>query len=279
MIRNKLFKFSVLSTACTWLVGCTSGCTSLLTKADRKLSGRHASVEHSAKLKFSDHTWIIKNSTDPVGPGPNYFSDSNVSIDSNRWMHLKIKNNPELNRWTTSEAILDRALGYGKYTFHITIENKHSWNSNFVFGAFTWDDLDDKKIKNENREIDFEISDWGIPGNASLQFAVQPVPDEGDRVEKTENLRRFDIDWKENQDLIYTLVWKPEEILFALETPPNASQPGKKVEYKYRGELNPNPGNAKIHLNFWIFHRRPLIQSLSESEVIIKDFSFNSSPS
>ncbi|OAD23457.1 conserved hypothetical protein, secreted, partial [Candidatus Thiomargarita nelsonii] len=42
------------------------------------------------QIVFSDITWQVKSSVSPVGPGPNYFSEDNVWLDENDWLHLKI---------------------------------------------------------------------------------------------------------------------------------------------------------------------------------------------
>jgi hypothetical protein len=44
-------------------------------------------------IEFSNYTWNIRaKSTEPQGPGPNYFSDSftNVNVDTKGFLNLKI---------------------------------------------------------------------------------------------------------------------------------------------------------------------------------------------
>src|SRR6266404_8443538 len=62
---------------------------------------------------WSGFDWRVKASTSPVGPGPNYFSDStnNVSIDAQGRLHLRITHVAGL--WQCAEIVLQRTLGYG----------------------------------------------------------------------------------------------------------------------------------------------------------------------
>ena len=68
-------------------------------------------------VKFSGFRWLVKNGQ-RVGPGPNYFSDSelNVAVAADG-LHLRIDRRD--GRWYTAEVIADRSLGYGVYTFRL----------------------------------------------------------------------------------------------------------------------------------------------------------------
>src|SRR5699024_1385942 len=76
--------------------------------------------DQSRIISFSDYDWLVKSSGDhTVGPGPNYFSDSegNVWVDDEGKLHLKIKK--ESSIWYNSEVTLLQSLGYGHYVFQI----------------------------------------------------------------------------------------------------------------------------------------------------------------
>src|SRR5947207_3205361 len=68
-------------------------------------------------LRWSGYDWIVKDSTGPVGPGPNRFSDSsrNVWVDPSGRLHLRIENRN--GRWWCAELWTTTALGYGNSVF------------------------------------------------------------------------------------------------------------------------------------------------------------------
>ena len=120
-------------------------------------------------FRWSGVDWWVKKSSSPVGPGPNYFSDStnNVSVDAQGRLHLRITHP---GNWQCSEIVLQRTLGYGTYAFHIG-SLVDALDPNIVFGLFTWSD----QPAFNNREIDFEGGRWSYPADyQDAQFVVQP---------------------------------------------------------------------------------------------------------
>src|SRR5205823_12143915 len=100
--------------------------------------------------------WIVKKSTrDRVGPGPNYFSDSeeNVRVDEAGQLHLLVTRRND--RWYAAEVVSRGSLGYGKYIFSLTGPGERL-NENMVLGLFTWSNAPDF----DHREIDIEFSRW-----------------------------------------------------------------------------------------------------------------------
>ena len=120
-------------------------------------------------ISFSGYTWEVKTSKSPVGPGPNYFSDSSkdVWVDEQGQLHLKVtKRN---GRWYCSEVISEKTFAYGKYIFYLA-SRIGQLNENVVLGLFTWDNAP----KYHHGEIDIEFSRWGQATNDNAQFVVQP---------------------------------------------------------------------------------------------------------
>src|SRR5882724_1787559 len=119
---------------------------------------------------WSGFDWRVKASTSPVGPGPNYFSDStnNVSIDAQGRLHLRITHVASL--WQCAEIVLQRTLGYGTYAYHIA-SPVDALDPHLVLGLFTWSD----QPAYTNREMDFEGGRWSYPGDyQDAQFVRQP---------------------------------------------------------------------------------------------------------
>ena len=122
-------------------------------------------------LHWSGLDWTVKTSAGPVGPGPNYFSDStnNVSVDAQGRLHLKITHP---GNWYCAEIVSQRTLGYGNYVFHVD-GTPATLDPNIVLGLFTW-----SNATNQNhREIDVEYARWSsVTDLNNAQFTVQPAP-------------------------------------------------------------------------------------------------------
>src|SRR5258708_3441244 len=107
------------------------------------------------RLRFSGYDWTVKSSDGRVGPGPNYFSDSNdnVLVDAQGRLHLLITQ-PN-GRWYCAEVISIRSFGYGTYRFYLDT-NLDNLDPQIVLGMFTWNDAP----AYNHREIDIEVSRW-----------------------------------------------------------------------------------------------------------------------
>jgi hypothetical protein len=119
---------------------------------------------------WSGFDWTVKTSTSPVGPGPNYFSDStnNVFIDSQGRLHLRITNDG--GTWHCAEVVTESTPGYGTYQFHLG-SNIDGLDPDVTLGLFTWSNESDFS----DREMDNECGRWENPLDyANSQFVLQP---------------------------------------------------------------------------------------------------------
>jgi hypothetical protein len=85
-------------------------------------------------IRFAGYEWKVKESKDPVGPGPNLFGSRGVRMDTAGRLHLAIVK--ERTGWFCSEVALNRSLGYGKYRFFVKFGKL---DRNAVLGLFLWD--------------------------------------------------------------------------------------------------------------------------------------------
>ncbi len=125
------------------------------------------------EVHFAGRVWDIKSSTQPVGPGPNYFSPfyDDVWVDDKGYLHLTIDKHNEI--WYSSEVISQDTMGYGTYTWVVQCD-PINFAENVVFGLFTWDDS--TFFSDGNSEVDIEFSKWGDATSTSpLTYSVQPV--------------------------------------------------------------------------------------------------------
>ncbi len=220
-------------------------------------------------ISFSGFDWLVKTSeksfSGTLGPGNNYFSNSenNVWIDHNGYLHLRITR--QRNKWYCAEVILVKPLGYKKYIFEVkgTIDQFHS---NVVGGIFTYlDGVDNAE------EIDIEFSKWGNrEDNTNSQYAIQPSDSIG-------NYTRFRFDLKKDEVTTHLFNWQPGKVGFESyfgswsDSTPDSS----KIIFRWNYDNKYVPANlsGKIHINLWLFQKHLIAPSDNpEAEMIIKSF-------
>ena len=162
---------------------------------------------YGRNVQFAGHSWGVKDSPDPVGPGSNRFSaDQHDAWVDEAGLHLTIHQHD--GNWYSTEVVLTENLGYGTYYFRTNSEVE-DLNTNATFGAFTWDNFgDDPRITAWPwREIDFEDSRWGNPAEATTsQTVIQPYDVAG-------NLARYTLpDLAGNPTLTRAFTWAPGRI-------------------------------------------------------------------
>src|SRR5689334_16865161 len=87
------------------------------------LAGAFADAQQAERpepgvVRFSGREWEVKDSGGSrVGPGPNWFSAANVSVDSAGKLHLKASERE--GGCVSSEVIASQSLGYGTYHFKV----------------------------------------------------------------------------------------------------------------------------------------------------------------
>lgn len=207
------------------------------------------------KVTWSGVTWAIKTSRSPVGPGPNLFDKSNVSLDGQGRLRLQIVRNTS-GAWTAAEIVGPATYGYGTYTF--TIDSPvDALDPNVVLGLFTWSD----RARFAHREIDIEFARWGDatePTNA--QYVVQPY-DTGS------HLGRFS--QPADAPTTHRFTWRSGRIDWqSLD-----SAGGTIAEYTYTGSDVPPSGDERVRLNLWLFGGAAPTDG-QPVEVIVSSFAF-----
>ena len=215
------------------------------------------------EIKFADCNWLVKDSHDrEVNPGHNFFDCSNVWVDDQNNLHLKITK--EDGQWRCAEVFTKDSLGDGFYTFTIA-SDLSSLDPNVVLGLFTWDEFAPHYA---NREMDIEISRWGDPANDNAQYIIQPADALG-------NLHTFNIEPCDLTATTHTLDWGVDGAAFESFYGPLRPSDGSNLisSWIYSGTSVPLPGNENIRLNLWL----PTGLATSDGnqvEVVITDFDF-----
>lgn len=211
-------------------------------------------------LSFSGYEWTVKSSDSPVGPGPNYFSDSsrNVWVDKKGRLHLKITMRD--GKWHCAEVVSQQNFGYGKYIFYLA-SRVDLLNENVVLGLFTWDDAPEYN----HREIDIEFSRWSDPANDNSQFVVQPWDSPG-------NMYRFNTYLKRRYST-HSFEWRNGNILFQ-SFKGSSADPRKLIEsWNYNGGDIPIPVNENPRINLWLYNGNSPSNNKA-AEVVINKFEF-----
>jgi len=213
------------------------------------------------KIEFSGHTWNVKASETRVGPGPNYFSDSqeDVWVDESGQLHLRIVYRN--NRWYCTEVFTSEPLGYGVYTFTLA-SRVDQLDKNVVLGLFTWDDT---APEYNYREIDIEFSRWGEEGGDNSQFVVQPGYHTGNR-------HQFNIALQGSHST-HWFNWNSGSVQFSSYQgrPPDLG--GEIETWVYTGPDIPPAGAGNARINLWLLNGDPPSDGQGV-EVIIEAFEF-----
>ncbi len=230
-------------------------------------------------LEFGGRTWAVKESPSPVGPGGNVFSDhpADVFVDGQGQLHLRVVFRDGV--WKSSEVVLVDDVGYGTYWF-TTESQVGSLDPNLTFGAFTWDPFcDDTTIPAwPNREIDFEDSRWGNPGDPfSSQVVVQPYDVPG-------NLVRYTTPFlSPTPTLTRHFTWQPHRVDYMVAkgqhspgtvTPADVVHESTYLHNPAAGRRVPPAGREKWRFNLWI-NGGGAPSNGQTAEVIISDFRFS----
>ena len=216
-------------------------------------------------ITFSGYAWWLKTSAGPVGPGPNYFSDStnNVWVDTQGWLHLRITNRS--NEWQCAEIVSARSFGYGSYRFELGFP-VDTLDPNVTLGLFTWSD----DPAYSDREIDVECGRWSNPSDVNnAQFVVQPY-------NLSNHLLRYRVPTGvTNSTQLFT--WQSNRVDFQSQTgsyTPNPPFTNLLKSWSFTDATAvPLRGDENIRLNLWLVSGVPPASS-NEVEVIIKSFDF-----
>jgi hypothetical protein len=214
---------------------------------------------------FSGFSWVVRNTVGKQGPGPNFFSDSCVRVDSLGWLHLRIIRDDASRQWRCPEITSSLKFGYGDYQF--VVEGQiDQFDKNIVLGLFNYSGNDGFD------EMDIEIARWGNTAFPNLNYTIWPsIKDSGKNSSATREFilkstlsthlfhrdadsvicSSFNGNSTDGKDLIFTSTFaRPASSISRLDMP--------------------------IHINFWLFGGNPPVDQ-KPVEVIIRSFQFTPS--
>lgn len=206
-------------------------------------------------INWSNYNWRVKKS-DLAGPGPNAFSDStsNVWVDENERMHLKITYYSA--KWQCSEIVLDSSYGYGTYKYQLD-SRVDSLDYNTIFAGFVYDTT--------AQEFDFEFSQrLAAPYNA--QYVVQPYYNPG-------NIIFYNM--IESPQTSHSVEWRSDRIVFKSWNGYADLPTAETLIYTwtYTGADIPTPLTERFRFNIYLYGGEAPV-SLIGDEVIVKSFKY-----
>jgi hypothetical protein len=211
---------------------------------------------YPTRISWGGQSWQVKTSQSAVGPGPNVFAASNVSVDASGRLHLAITRDAA-GRWTTAEVIGPTSHGYGTYAFTLA-SDVSALDPNVVLGLFTWSD----RAQQAHREIDVEFARWGVAGGSTnAQYVVQPADRAG-------HLARFA--QPSVSRTVHRFTWSPGRVAFESR---RLDTGALMASYTYAGSDVPKPGDEKVRLNLWLFNGAAPTNG-APVEVIVESFGF-----
>jgi hypothetical protein len=210
----------------------------------------------SKVIHFSGYDWSVRNAASDRGGQLNSYDPSNVWIDKNGSLHLRMEEHDGL--WTCAEVSLTRSLGYGSYVF--VVQDTSHFGPSAALGLYTNDDFrtDDVPV-----ELDIELSRWGIADNKNAQYVVQPfyVP---------ENVSRFTTP---AGVLTHTLRWESGRASFKTIRGSGIGSGAATISEHIFTSGVPAPAKETVHMGLYSY-RHTKTSSQQPVEVVIEKFEF-----
>ena len=123
-------------------------------------------------IRFSGYDWQVRD--EKLGhPGPNNWKGTNVWLDSNGDLHLKITQTD--GNWHSAEVQTTLSLGFGEYQFQV-VGRTDQLDPNVVLGLFSYPASNVGSDGSD--EIDIEYTKWGDPQSTDGNWTIYPAQPE-----------------------------------------------------------------------------------------------------
>ena len=222
-----------------------------------------AEAQAATPFVWKGHTWnVTSGGMAGVADG----SPSNVSIDNNGYLHLKITNTN--GTWTASELFTTDNLGFGTYQWQVD-GPIDVYDKNVVLGFFPYGPVANIG-KDGTNEIDIEFSRWGQANGPNADWTDYPSSG------KTQGETSFSFSLGGGTLSTSRFVWTSASIEDFLMTgiQPLGSTTGliKSWTYAPTDSMVDIPQQAMpLGINLWCF---AIPSDGKDEEVVIRDFAF-----
>jgi len=221
-----------------------------------------APLARAGAIRFAGHDWDVRSGQG--GPGPNAWSEANVSVDAQGQLHLRVSHRE--GRWSCAEVTMRQRLGFGRYVFQ-TRGPIDRLDDNVVLGLFNYPTGD--VGGDATNEIDLEFARWGAAKNPIGNFTVWPVEA---ALRQSTHPFAFTLT---GETSTHRFDWDAAGVGFR-------SWAGLEADGKVLGEWRFAPADAAkrigqrpmpVHLNLWLFQGKPPKDG-REVEIVIPSFRF-----
>jgi hypothetical protein len=221
------------------------------------ISGFRSSRPLHHTLQFSGYEWTVRAAPSERG-GHNEHDPSNAWTDAEGALHMRLSGEP--GKWTCSQVILNRSLGYG--TYRLVARDTANLDPAAVFAMYTLSDAGAAAADRNPREWDIEISRWGDPSSKNARFVVQPSYAGQNTV------------WFEAPSgvLSHEVTWKSDSVKMATSRGSGAGGGGVVAAHVFTSAV-PLPGDERFRINLYDFQRgQQLVKKASE--IVIERFEY-----
>lgn len=199
--------------------------------------------------------------------GPNNWNSSNVWIDENQRLHLKLRYSSSTASWTCAELYTKVKFSFG--TFRWFIEGAiDQFDPNVVFGLFTYGGVDG------TNEIDIEIAKWGQTDSRASNYFYTIYPYALGVARPTSSGTRLSLS---GTYTTHQFIWSPRLITLQIQGGFMTSSQTQNVIFSYKTPANFSCAipyvSAPLHMNLWAFRGKPPING-REVEIIIHGFQY-----
>lgn len=223
---------------------------------------------HAKTIVFSNIVWQVRDGDGY--PGPNHWSNKNVWVDENGWLHLRITY--KKGKWLCSGVYADAKFGFGQYWFY-TIGRLDRLDPNVALALFNYTNYEIGP--DQTNEIDIEFSKWGNTSATEFNTSYTVWP-------TNINLGRSAMMFKLNQSSLYSthgFIWDKKKIYFL-------SSDGHYSDYDnllsswvfsppdYLSRIPQHP--LPVYIYFYLVKGMHPITNSKKIEIIIKKFSYKS---
>jgi hypothetical protein len=207
-------------------------------------------------IRFSGYEWEVRQVPSNRGGKSNPYSARNAWTDERGFLHLRITR--QGNQWECAEIQLKHSLGRG--TYQLTVSDVARLDPAAAMTFYTWDDVAEDQ---HHREVDVEISQWGVPGNKNAQYVIQPYY-------QPSNVYRFEVP---AGPATFSFQWEPHKVVFrTIRGYPGGPKSPTVSEQIFTSGV-PSPGGESIHINLYAFGNTR-IPMKDGSEVVVEKFAY-----
>lgn len=220
----------------------------------------------TSRIVFAGREWIVVDgiSSPPDAVHPNYYSTNCVSVDSNGWLHMELKQVD--GAWHCPFLEGTNSLGFGEYRWQ-TASHVDRIDTNLVAGLFFY--ALEPVFGTNQIEVDIEFS-RGLEGTQTncLLYTVQPYWIPGNGYQHPMDLT--------NDLTTHRFVWRPDRIdwqSYYGHTPEPLDIGHFIAGWRFAGRGIPIETNEVPYMNLWLVYTNAP-RDTQGLEMIVSDFTF-----